>query len=87
MATLTYANKGLLVGLTGRYDSGKRRFGSNVFVPSWATLDLAVEIPITSFFTLTGNVFNLTDTQFEFLDGNPAPGTTFRVGGRFEIGG
>jgi len=87
IGVLSYTNRGNLVALTGRYDSGKRRSGSNLFVPAWATLDLAVEVPVTPFFTLTGNVFNLTDTQYEFVDGSPAPGTTFRVGGRFEIGG
>jgi iron complex outermembrane receptor protein len=29
----------------------------------------------------------MTDTQYEFVDGSPALGTTFRVGGRFDIGG
>ncbi|AGY57605.1 TonB-dependent receptor [Gloeobacter kilaueensis] len=47
-------------------------------------LDLNVAIPLTPFFTLTGSVFNLTDTQYEYLDGNPAPGMTFRIGGRLE---
>ncbi|MBC8123421.1 MAG: TonB-dependent receptor [Gemmatimonadaceae bacterium] len=88
----TYANRGLTATLLGRYDSGKRRFGtapgpSPLGVPAWATLDFNVEIPITPNFTLTGNVFNITDTQYEYLDGNPAPGTTFRVGGRLEFGG
>ncbi|UFP93448.1 TonB-dependent receptor [Gloeobacter morelensis MG652769] len=83
----TYANKGLTATLLARYDSGKRRAGLEEFVPAWATLDFNVEIPVTPFFILTGNVFNLTDTQYEYVSGVPAPGTTFRVGGRFEIGG
>jgi iron complex outermembrane recepter protein len=32
-------------------------------------------------------VFNLTDTQYEVVDGLPGVGTTFRVGGRLEFGG
>ncbi|WP_231848274.1 TonB-dependent receptor [Gloeobacter violaceus] len=89
IGALTYANKGLTATLLARYDDGKYRFrGDNsTRVPSWFTLDLNVEIPITPLFTLTGSVFNLTDTQYEYLDANPAPGTTFRIGGRFDIGG
>lgn len=87
VTTLTYANQGITATLLGRYDGGKRRFSSNAFVPAWATLDLNVEIPITRNFTLTGNVFNITDSQYEYLDGVPAPGTSFRVGGRLEFGG
>ncbi len=83
----TYLNKGLLVSLLGRYDSGKRRGGTNLFVPAWATLDLNVELPVTPFLTVTGNVFNLTDTQYEYVSNSPAPGTTFRVGARLEFGG
>ncbi|AGY59041.1 TonB-dependent receptor [Gloeobacter kilaueensis] len=87
VATLTYLNKGLLVSLVGRYDSGKRRPGTDTFVGAWGTLDLAVELPVTPNFTILGNVFNITDTQYEFFPGNPAPGTTFRVGARVELGG
>jgi len=86
-AALTYANRGLSATLLGRYDSGKRRANSLDFVPAFATLDLNVEIPLTRLFTLTGSVSNLTDTQYELFPGAPAPGTTFRVGGRFDIGG
>jgi iron complex outermembrane recepter protein len=86
-ASLTYTNKGYLIALLGRYDSGKRRNASNEFLPSWSTLDLNVEIPVTANFTLTGTVLNLTDTQYEYFEGNPAPGTNFRVGGRLEFGG
>ncbi|UFP93452.1 TonB-dependent receptor [Gloeobacter morelensis] len=87
VGTLSYQNKGLLVALLGRYDSGKRRPGTDTFVGAWATLDLNVELPITPYFTILGNVFNITDTQYEFFPGNPAPGTTFRVGARLEVGG
>ncbi len=89
VAALTYANRGLTATLLGRFDDGKFRFrgDQSTRVPSWFTLDLNVAIPITPAFTLTGSVFNLTDTQYEYLDANPAPGTTFRVGGRVEIGG
>ncbi len=87
VASLTYANKGLTATLLTRYDSGKRRFGSTYVVPAWATLDFNVEVPVTPYFTITGSVFNLTDTQYEVLDGLPGVGTTFRVGGRLEIGG
>ncbi|MBC8122454.1 MAG: TonB-dependent receptor, partial [Gemmatimonadaceae bacterium] len=83
----TYLNKGLLVSLLARYDSGKRRGATNLFVPAWATLDLNVELPVTPFLTVTGNVFNLTDTQYEYVSNSPAPGTTFRVGARLELGG
>ncbi|AGY57921.1 TonB-dependent receptor [Gloeobacter kilaueensis] len=85
--TATYANKGFTATLLGRYDGGKRRTGALDFVPAWFTLDLNVELPITPFLTITGNVFNLTDTQYEYVSGVPAPGTTFRVGGRLEFGG
>jgi hypothetical protein len=29
----------------------------------------------------------MTDTQYELIPGAPAPGITFRVGGKVEIGG
>ncbi|MBW4698054.1 MAG: TonB-dependent receptor [Aphanocapsa lilacina HA4352-LM1] len=91
-AALSYANQGLNASLLVRYDDGKRRGvtglgGSTDFTPSFATLDLNVEIPIFQNFTLTGSVFNLTDTQYEHLSGIPAPGATFRVGGSIELGG
>ncbi len=82
-----YQNKGYIFSLVGRYDGGKRRPGSVELVPSFFTLDFNAEVPITPYFTLTGNVFNIFDTQYEYLSGLPAPGTTFRVGGRLEIGG
>lgn len=92
---ILYLNQGWSVSLTGSYDSGKRRAaiggylprGDQGFLPATATLDLNVEVPITSNFTITGSVFNLTDTQYEYLSGVPAPGTTFRVGARLELGG
>lgn len=95
VANLTYSNQGWLVSLLGRYDSGKRRGfaggsipqGGGDFVPSWATLDLNFEVPIVPTFTITGGVLNVTDTQYEYLSGVPAPGTTFRVGARMELGG
>jgi iron complex outermembrane recepter protein len=88
IAALTYANKGFTATLLGRYDDGKFRFrGDNsTRVPAWFTLDLNGEIPISPIFTFTFSVQNLTDTQYEYLDANPAPGATFRVGGRFEFG-
>ncbi|BAC89245.1 glr1304 [Gloeobacter violaceus PCC 7421] len=91
-AALSYANQRLNASLLFRYDDGKRRGvtglgGSTDFTPSFATLDLNVEVPIAQNFTLTGSVFNLTDTQYEYLSGIPAPGTTFRIGGRIEFGG
>jgi iron complex outermembrane recepter protein len=89
VAALTYANKGFTATLLGRYDSGKFRFrgDSSTKVPAWFTLDLNSEIPISPNFTFTFSVQNLTDTQYEYLDANPAPGLTWRVGGRIEIGG
>ena len=44
-----------------------------------------VEVPVAPYFTLTGNVFNLTDTHYEYFDGVPASGITFRLGGRLEF--
>ncbi len=82
---LLYQNRGLLASLVGRYDGGKRRFNSLDLVPTWFTLDATVELPVTQNITLTGSVFNIFDTQYEFRDGNPASGTTFRVGTRLEI--
>jgi iron complex outermembrane recepter protein len=35
--------------------------------------------------TVTAGVFNLTDAQYEYLPGIPAPGTTFRIGGKLEL--
>jgi iron complex outermembrane receptor protein len=84
---LAYNNRGMLFSLLGSYDSGKRRNNSLNFVPAWFTLDLNAEIPLTPGLALTGNIFNIFDTRYEFLDGRPAPGTTFRVGARYEIGG
>jgi iron complex outermembrane recepter protein len=88
----TYTNKKLTATLLGRYSSGTRRPNSTFYSSAYATLDLNVEVPITDNLTLTGNIFNLTDTQYEYgggfsSGGFPAPGTTFRVGGRLEIGG
>lgn len=87
VAALTYANQGLTATLLGRYNSGQRRLNSTLFTPDWATLDLNVEVPVTTNLTLTGNVFNLTDTHYEYFDGVPGPGITFRVGARLELGG
>jgi iron complex outermembrane recepter protein len=89
VAALTYANKGFTATLLGRYDDGKFRFRGDpsTKVPAWFTLDLNGEIPLSPNFTFTFSVQNLTDTQYEYLDANPAPGATFRVGGRLEIGG
>ncbi|MBW4699297.1 MAG: TonB-dependent receptor [Aphanocapsa lilacina HA4352-LM1] len=86
VSALTYANRGLSATLLGRYNGGQRRANATDFTPALATLDLNVEIPLTPIFTLTGNVYNLTDTQYELIPGVPAPGTTFRVGGRFDFG-
>ncbi|MBC8121445.1 MAG: TonB-dependent receptor [Gemmatimonadaceae bacterium] len=93
-ATLAYENEGFLVSLLGRYDGGKRRGfaggsipqGGEQFLSAWATMDLYFEVPLTPFFKVTGAVQNLTDTQYEYLSGVPAPGTTFRLGGRLEFG-
>jgi iron complex outermembrane receptor protein len=85
--SLSYTNRGFFAALTARCDGGKRRLNSLDFVPAFATVDLALEIPLSTFFTLTANVLNLTDTQYELIPGAPAPGTTFRLGGRLTIGG
>lgn len=86
---------GWKAALTGIYDGGKRRAalvtaggtqGSNQFVPAFFTIDFTAEIPVTPSFTLTGAILNLTDTQYEYASGLPAPGTTFRVGARLELG-
>jgi iron complex outermembrane receptor protein len=87
IGALTYANRGLTATLLGRYDDGKFRFRGEQRVPSFFYLDLNGEIPLTNFVTLLFTVQNLTDTQYEYLDANPAPGTTFRLGARFDIGG
>jgi iron complex outermembrane recepter protein len=91
---LTYSNRSFLATLLARYDSGKRRGfaggsipqGGEQFTSSWVTLDLNFEIPITQSFTAIGSISNITDTQYEYLSGVPAPGTTFRLGGRLEFG-
>ncbi|MBC7882620.1 MAG: TonB-dependent receptor [Anaerolineae bacterium] len=85
-ASLSYSNRGWFVALNGHYDGGKRRPNSLDLVPAFATLDLALEVPLTHSFTLTANVLNLTDSQYELIPGAPAPGTTFRLGGRVEVG-
>ncbi|MBC7883454.1 MAG: TonB-dependent receptor, partial [Anaerolineae bacterium] len=89
ITAVTYANKGFTATLLGRYDDGKFRFrgDASTRVPAWFTLDLNAEIPMSPGFTFTFSAQNLTDTQYEYLDANPAPGATFRLGGRFEYGG
>lgn len=86
LLSATYTNRGLTAALIGRYDSGKRRPNSLDFAPAFATMDLNVEVPISPSFTLTGSVLNITDTQYELFPGAPAPGTTFRLGGKLELG-
>jgi outer membrane receptor protein involved in Fe transport len=83
----TYANRGFQTSLLARYESGKRRPNALDFTPAFATVDLNFEVPITTNLTLTGSVLNLTDAQYELLPGAPAPGTTFRLGGRVTVGG
>jgi len=82
----TYNNKGYLFALIGRYLDGFT-LDYTTRTPSFFTLDFTTEVPLTPFFTLTGSVFNLTDTRYENPVGVPAPGPTFLVGGRVEIGG
>lgn len=82
-----YQGDGFLVSLLGGYASGFRRGADPFSSPSFATLDVSVEVPVSPNFTITGNVFNATDTQYESNPNVPAPGTTFRVGGRLEFGG
>jgi iron complex outermembrane recepter protein len=95
VGALTYSNKGFIVTLLSHFDSGKRiasianstgkAQGSPEYLPSYITLDLNLEIPLTPNFTLTGNIYNLTDTNYEYISGLPAPGVTFRVGGKLEF--
>jgi iron complex outermembrane recepter protein len=94
VAALTYSNSGFNTSFVLNFDSGKRRAdaasgnrGATQFLPAWTTLDLNLEIPLSDNFAFTANIFNLTDTQYEYLPGVPAPGTTFRLGGRIEFGG
>jgi iron complex outermembrane recepter protein len=82
---LTYTNPGLRATLLGRYNSGQRRNNATDFTSAYATLDLNLEVPISEIFTLTGNIANLTGTNYELFPGAPAPGTTFRVGGKLEL--
>ncbi|AGY57920.1 TonB-dependent receptor [Gloeobacter kilaueensis] len=84
---LTYANKGLIAAFVGRYYDGFVIDYNNTRTPTFFTLDFNSEIPITPYFTLLGSVFNIFDTQYQNPAGLPAPGTTFTVGGRLEIGG
>ncbi|WP_144080348.1 TonB-dependent receptor domain-containing protein [Gloeobacter kilaueensis] len=83
----TYANKGFLASLVGRYQDGYVQGYNEFSTPSFFTLNLNTEIPLTPYFTLLGSVFNITDAQYQDPIGVPAPGTTFTVGGRLEIGG
>ncbi len=87
LVNASYQNRGTLVSLVGRYDSGKRRFNALDFVPSWFTLDLNTEFRLNDLLTLTGSIFNIFDSRYEYLDGQSAPGITFRAGARLEIGG
>jgi iron complex outermembrane receptor protein len=83
----TYAQHGWSATLLGRYAGGRRRGEEPFGVPDYASVDLNFAIPVAPRFTLTGNLFNLTDTQYEYAAGIPAPGFTFRLGGRVELGG
>ncbi|WP_231848418.1 TonB-dependent receptor [Gloeobacter violaceus] len=85
-ARLTYANKGWLAALVFRYQDGFT-LDYTTFTPSWATLDINVEVPLTPFFTVLGSVRNVTNTTYENPVLVPAIGTNFLMGGRFEIGG
>ncbi len=83
---LTYLNKGFLAALIARYQDGYT-LDYTTRTPSFFTLDLNVEVPITPFFTLNGSIRNLTDTRYEDPVTIPAPGINFLVGGKLEIGG
>lgn len=83
---VSYAGEGVNATLLGRYSGGQRRGEDPFGVPARATLDLNVDVPLTPFLTLNASVFNLTDTSYEYTAGVPAPGITFRVGGRFTLG-
>ncbi|MBC7881272.1 MAG: TonB-dependent receptor [Anaerolineae bacterium] len=85
-ARLTYINKGFLAAMIARYQDGYT-LDYTTRTPSFFTLDINLEVPVTPFFTLTGNVRNLTDTRFDDPVGIPAPGINFLVGGKLEIGG
>jgi len=81
-----YFNKGYLVALNGRYQDGYV-LDYRTQLPSWFTLDLNFEVPLTPFFTLTGSVRNLTNTTYQDRAFIPQPGTNFLLGARVEIGG
>jgi iron complex outermembrane recepter protein len=85
-ARLTYLNKGFLAALIARYQDGYVLDYTNR-TPSFFTLDLNLEVPVTPFFSLTGTIRNLTDARFEDPVTIPAPGINFLVGGKLEIGG
>ncbi len=85
-ARLTYINKGFLAALIARYQDGYV-LDYTTRTPSFFTLDLNLEVPVTPFFALTGSIRNLTDTRYENPVTIPAPGINFLVGGKLEIGG
>jgi iron complex outermembrane recepter protein len=91
--SLTYAVDAFSATLLGQYNSGYRRgttnapttSGGSEFTSSFATLDLNLSLKVSQTLTVTAGVFNLTDAQYEYLPGIPAPGTTFRIGGKLEL--
>jgi iron complex outermembrane recepter protein len=85
-ARLTYLNKGFLAALIARYQDGYT-LDYNTRTPSFFTLNLNLEVPLTPFFSLTGSIFNLTDARYDDPVTIPAPGINFLVGGKLEIGG
>jgi iron complex outermembrane recepter protein len=85
-ARLTYLNKGFLAALIARYQDGYS-LDFTTRTPAFFTLNLNLEVPVAPFFSLTGSIFNLTDARFDDPLGVPAPGISFLVGGKLEIGG
>jgi iron complex outermembrane receptor protein len=91
--TIGYAKDWFSATLLSQYYSGYRRgtvnapttSGSTDFTSAFATVDLNLAIALSQNLTLTAGIYNLTDTQYEYLPGVPAPGTTFRVGAKVQF--
>jgi vitamin B12 transporter len=84
---LGYEHEGWRVNLFANYSSGSRRalFAQTPalttdFSPSYLTVDLRTNLPITETLSLTASLDNLADTAYEKVNRIFLPGLAYRIG-------
>jgi vitamin B12 transporter len=82
-----YEHEGWRVNLFANYSSGSRRalFAQTAslttdFSPSYLTVDLRTNLPITETLSLTASLDNLADTAYEKVNRIFLPGLAYRIG-------